>query len=317
MRPIRIAVAAPRPHDACSYYRTMGPLGRLSKTMHLDIRYLSGEPEWSDLACTDILFMQRYNTPAALEWAHIARKMGVKVYLDFDDNMFAIPMHHPLVMEFARYEGVLKQILSLADAVTVSTPAIADSYRPFCPVEPVVIPNAVDEKLSDPAGKRIYNPKYLAWRGGMSHREDIELARQYLSAPEYDVHYFGHMSPWFRKTRDTFTPWGGLLDYFNKLQNSPASTLFVPLVDDVFNRGKSNCAWLEATWANMAVVHFNDGPDILLPEFDRPGVLGLRDWLANAPLARAREESLQYILDNLTLGRVNVQRQELIESLAV
>lgn len=316
MKPLRIAIAAPRPHDATSWYRAVGPLGRLSKTMNLDIRYVSGDASWSDLATTDILFLQRYNTPSALEWAHTAKKMGVKVWLDYDDDMFAIPMHHPLVMEFARYEGVLKQILSLADAISVSTPAIADPYRPFCPVEPVVIPNAVDEKLCAPAGKRIYNPKYLAWRGGMSHREDIELAREYLSAPDYDVHYFGHMSPWFRKKQDTFTPWGGLLDYFNKLHNSPASTLFVPLVDDVFNRGKSNCAWLEATWANMAVVHFNDGPDDRLPEFNRPGVISLHDWLFGASLAQAREESLQYILENLTLSTVNQQRADILDSLA-
>jgi hypothetical protein len=68
----------------------------------------------------------------------------------------------------------------------------------------------------------------------------------------------------------------------------------------------------------MAVVHFNDGhgPGEFLPEFDRPGVLSLTDWLANPSLADAREESLQYILDYLTLGRVNALRQEVIESLA-
>jgi hypothetical protein len=105
------------------------------------------------------------------------------------------------------------------------------------------------------------------------------------------------------------------LDYFDKLRNSPASTLFVPLVDDTFNRGKSNCAWLEATWANMAVVHFNDGPDTFLPEFDRPGILSLMEWLADVRLSEAREESLQYILENLTLGRVNALRQELLDGL--
>jgi hypothetical protein len=92
--------------------------------------------------------------------------------------------------------------------------------------------------------------------------------------------------------------------------------MVVPLLDNAFNRAKSNCSWLEATWAGLATAHFTD-TGFPLPEFDHAGILTAEQLSLATPesLALARARSLEHIQAGLTLECVNPCRAELLDSL--
>lgn len=318
MSRFRLGVICPNPADGTSWYRCAGPLGHLARHFmpELEFTFLTNQnPAWSDFVGLDALLMQRCCLPTAGKWGREAHSAGVPIWLDYDDAFWHIPPEHPAYWEFQNHIGVTIELLSLATVVTVSTHEVgvwAELHNPNV----IVVPNAVDETFIPPAPvRKMMNRYFLAWRGGLGHREDIEHARELLTQPDIRVHYWGHMPPWVRK-QDKISPWMATGMYMRQLQLTPASTLVVPLKDNAFNRAKSNCSWLEATWAGLATLHGTETDNhSQLPEFKKPGVLTLQQWLDDAPLGPAREESLAYIQDTLTLAKVNGARAELLRNL--
>jgi hypothetical protein len=183
----------------------------------------------------------------------------------------------------------------------------------------VVIPNAVDETFRPAAPTKLKNRNLLAWRGGLFHHEDIEIAKPLLAHPDVKVQYFGVPPSWHNIDKgDVVWPWMSTPTYIDQMAKSPASALVVPLLDIPFNRAKSNCSWLEATWAGMATVHGTEVDNTSqLPEFTKPGILTLQQYLDGSAedLMRARDESLAFVRENLTLATTNLLRKEVLESL--
>lgn len=301
----------------------MGPLSHLARHAMPELEFVpmaDGRPDWSTFFNVDVLFLQRPHTPGALEWMHAAAEARVPVWLDYDDDLDNVPPEHVSYWAFKKTKAVLAEILNLAEVVTVSTPALAASIADRTARPPVVIPNAIDETMMPVAPARELDPNFLAWRGGPTHREDIELARHLFTRDDIAVHYFGQLPPWVRSGRDIGSPWKSFPVYHAQLSKSLAGCLVVPLLNNTFNRAKSNCSWLEATWAGLAVTHLTSTPPLLsspLPEFNRPGILSEAELAEATPegLAEARDESLSCILDHLTLESVNLLRAELLRSL--
>ena len=93
--------------------------------------------------------------------------------------------------------------------------------------------------------------------------------------------------------------------------------MHVPLIEDGMNRCKSNIAWIEATAAGAVTI----APDWV--EWQKPGVLnynGLDEFksMLMRPLDDAPERwaaSRDYIMENLTLNKVNEQRARIVREL--
>jgi hypothetical protein len=274
---------------------------------------------WYSFMSCDAIFLQRPHSPQALDVMRLANDMRIPVWMDLDDDLQALPPEHRSFLPYQKVKAEIAEIFQLATAISVSTVALAEKIAPQTRAHVFVVPNAVDETLIAPSPPRPLDPLFLAWRGSDTHREDIELVRDLFTRPDISMHYFGHVPPWLRNG-DTITPWLPPQRYMRELPYTKAGCMVVPLVDNAFNRARSNCSWLEATWAGLATAHLStadlDHPGYL-PEFDRPGILNLGDLLEATPetLAAAREESLEHIRSQLTLAAVNPLRAELLRGL--
>lgn len=320
LHPFRLGVICPNFADGTSHYRAMAPFRHLRRTLMPELQIVRLNhitPDWSTFADIDALFIQRGHMPGALGWAREALSANVPIYLDYDDPVWGIPPHHPMFQDFHATRKECASLLRLADVITVSTPAIAEDLKTRTAARVVVVPNAVDETFRQAQPSKVRNRALLAWRGGLFHHEDIEIAKPLLAHPDIKVQYFGVPPSWHNIDKgDIVMPWMSTPLYLDALAKSPASALIVPLRDYGFNRAKSNCSWLEATWAGMATVHGTEVDNTSqLPEFTKPGILTLQAYLDGVDLMAARDESLAFIKDTLTLAKVNPLRREVLESL--
>lgn len=233
----------------------------------------------------DIYLIQRVNSlPFLKRMQTYIRENNPKsrIIVDFDDNVFDVS---PLSNHYADYgtqdvkfklpDGTeqyawkdgengfdlkmnqdrleqIKTIVGEADMITVTTPILADVFREFN--ENVrVLPNCVDLKdwapIDFPEKKEIR----LYWGGGMSHWEDLLLIREPLRAifQKYEhakIVMLGWMPAGFEQTfpgRVEFMEWKNFHAYSYKMASLNIDIGLIPLVDNKFNRCKSNIKWVE------------------------------------------------------------------------
>jgi hypothetical protein len=234
-----------------------------------------------------------------------AKRMGRKVWVDYDDNLFSVPMSNYTwgTYQTPDQKQRIEFFLRHADAVTVSTPDLKECLGPFRS-DIDVIPNAWP--LTIPRYADDYEPnKVIAWRGGPSHFADMEgyiddILTIADAHPDYELITLGHPhwglegrmagKKWrhFKPITDTFR-------YFEQFIALKPSVVIVPLQDHAFNRTKSNIAWQEATVAGASAVV----PD--WPEWDVPA--------GKYRKGRSFAESFEYALEN----RASLVKQSLQE----
>lgn len=320
-----LLVHAPGNFDGTSFYRALGPFAGLRSLPGWRLERMPTTVYWTDIAWSDALFLQRPVAKSDVDLALMAKDLGKKVWLDYDDDLFAVPRSNPYYRDAQRSYARIKQLLALADVVTVSTPALGKALAAHTRSAPVVVPNAWDDSfLRAFAPDRELN-KIVFWRGSNTHNEDLEshlpeiaeIARRH---PDWKWHFVG--DPYWRVTEilqpGTFAIDGArdVVEYLKSLETFRPGIAIVPLKDNAFNRSKSNVAWLESTYMGTAVV----APD--WPEWQRPGISTYKPGeLADAfdraahDYAQNVRSSRQYVETNLLLSHVNRLRAEILEAL--
>ena len=261
----------------CVLYRQHAPHMNLAKNFSdVFVKFTSSLEHWdmfSDDKISDydiIQFHKGYYSQKAVE---IARRNGLYTIVDFDDY-WDVPYGHLLYKEYQKgntpkfFEGQLRQF----DAVTVTTPWLAEAVKPFNK-NVHVLPNAIDP---DEPQFRIHTVKSdklrLGWIGGVCHLPDIELMRglnNRLSNSEpkgkYTLNLFGYkQGTIFDNYCDVLTDNGKYLDGFQLYPNKKAQTYtqyynmldvaLVPLVDSKFNNLKSELKLIEAGFFKKAAI---------------------------------------------------------------
>ncbi len=208
--------------------------------------------------------MQRPYDVAHVGLVKLAKKIGTKVWIDYDDlDTEPYPLAHPhsADMNCPQTQESLRWLMSNADVVTVSTPFLESRLKEFC--SPVVIPNAWDSDtfpFSD-----LPREKVISWRGGPAngHNQDLEQVLPDIKELVESLHdwrwiFFGQphwqIENIIPKERLAIVPQMPFLDYMSNLVRCRSSIHIVPLADNPFNRAKSNCAWIEATIAGAVTV---------------------------------------------------------------
>lgn len=321
------------PLGATSFYRGAGVLNQLAKEHGFSI----SSPEslsWSDLIDTDILFFERPHHPNQMGLMQHAQKMGVKIWVDWDDDPFHIPLSNPAFQAFApkAVRSDIIDMIQLADMVTVSTPALWEIFATVRDKKPIrVVPNAWDMRRY-PHPERRAQKQTVLWRGSDTHSQDLdEVGSEYREAiekhPKVTFAFMGYF-PYriVSQNRVTplpnvrFQPTSDIIRYVNRIREAAPSIVVVPLHDDTFNRCKSNIAWLEATAAGAVVI----APK--LPEWERPGIVNyepgefgekLTAMIAadEDVLAGLWRESANWIAVNETMELANHKRMEIIRAM--
>jgi hypothetical protein len=312
----------------------MGPLNMLRR-LYPDVEAIMGgvnvrDYDWHVLRGFDVLFVQRPSHPNHVNIVEMAKQNKIPVWIDFDDDLLAIPPDNPSYAEYNQdsYKMSIVQALQMADVVTVSTNHLKQQYDKYNK-NIVVIQNALDDYLLKP---RILQPQrrpIIMWRGSNTHLGDIfefrkEILQVYKEFPQWQWFFLG-WNPWpltQEMKPGTFgtATWASYPDFMNLLQNHCAPIHIVPLKDNVFNRSKSNISWLEGTFAGSAVLT----PD--WEEWDQPGALtysnpsefqsGLTRMInGTAELRKRQEESMVQINERFLLSKINPLRYDVLRRL--
>lgn len=335
---LRLAVYCPRPHDATSLYRAMGPLSAMERQeprLELLLPPFNNEGQelsWSWFGRADALFVQR---PWLREHAQLivqAKMAGVPVWVDWDDDYATV---HPSNPSFAVYQGceeMLDRIAKLADVVSVSTEEIKTRRSKATGTQSKfrVVPNACHWPITPGSAERM---RRVSWRGGASHEYDLLQVLPHLAEiarlpqfGQWEWCFLGDV-PWQVQAafpRDRFIGGFGAEPYLymEAMGKLLPFVHIVPLADTKFNPAKSNLAWLEATAAGAVVI----APD--WQEWQRPGVINysnrqdFRDKLIQVMASFAEHkthpkflESRAFIREHLLLEQVNQWRWQILNQL--
>jgi len=269
----------------------------------------------------DVMMLQRPFTQEHAMVARTCKVLNVPLWVDYDDLYSAFPNWAlPQRQTYCNphvYEN-MRQCLDIAEVVTVST----DGLKLVSP-KAQVIPNALNTEIWPMRnGPR---QQIISWRGSGGHGGDLDevlpaLEKLAAAYPDWPQHYFG--VPHF-KCLDWGVqhPFSDPFSWMERFCEAAPAVHIVPLNDCPFNRAKSNNAWLEATAAGALVVAPN------MPEWKRPGIINyagpssfyetvkevihlsadVREMMVN--------QSRDYIHANLTLGKVNRKRIDILKKI--
>jgi hypothetical protein len=264
-----------------------------------------------------------------LKLADYCKDLGVKIWVDYDDNLFALPNESRAYFDYdIAVKKTMLGMLLIADVISVSTLNLKDFFDKMLKSESSkveVIPNALNDDWIKPVEAFNAESNVIVWRGSETHCGDLT----YFNAELYDVisastdewHFMGY-NPFTLTTTDVASKikchkGEDIIIYNQNLQALKPRIMHVPLIDNQLNKAKSNIAWIEATCAGAVCI----APD--WPEWNRPGVIcySNQEDFKRVLLEPSRDhakcwrESMDYIKANLLLSYVNQKRVDLINKL--
>lgn len=277
-----LLTASPSMNDCIAFWRTYGPLNALRQSMpKLGLRQIEIDTtrmHWPYYAEASAAYLQRPHTGRHIAFMDDCTMNGLPTWIDHDDWLWEVPRYNPRRPYYTRSVLDGAQIAcTRAYAITVSTPRLGELIQ--AKVAPdariYVTRNALQNWYTL---NRLPREKIVFWRGGDNHQGDVlsvadELVEVLCENPEWKLITIGH-EPSFVTER---VPQAEHFDHMmipafhHWLRHvCRASVMVVPLIQNEFNRCKSNIAWLEATFGGALCI----GPD--MPEWKVPGCMTYR-----------------------------------------
>lgn len=324
---MRLLVLTYNSTDAGAFYRATGVFPDLRKKMNIDVDIYEWSQlviDWSVLLRYDLVYMFRPFNPVAVNLCRYIKSLNLPLWVDYDDNLFDVPPGNKHFLTYGpQTREIVKEILSLADAVTVTTEPLAKVMGKYSR-NVIVIPNAFNDYLFNKRELRPKRSNIVLWRGSESHLYDIVAFQHAINkiAPEFLNWQFLFMGMYPHPLKESdnmyHLPDKDVMIYFQNCFNMAPAVLQVPLQDSLFNRCKSNIAFIEGAYfgAVPLVPAWWNVPGVLMYKDNESYYSLLKDALSGAvDLEVMNREAWQYVCDELLLSKVNVKRLELINSL--
>lgn len=218
---------------------------------------------FSDSIRSNILIFQRAFRDDLLASAMAAKKRGIKIVYEIDDDLFNLPKDFEKPYDFygkPEIRQALTSFIQASDAVIVSTYELAVSLNAVSPGNPkFVIENALDVDQWEHAYQERQTAKRdsvtIGWMASGSHVIDTPLVADAIwrimeEFPNVRLHLIGWVeSKHFGETR--------MLKFADRMEIQPWLPITVipkamsdfdiglcPIVDNAFNRCKSNIKYL-------------------------------------------------------------------------
>ena len=323
----RIAIFSSHPGDACSYYRSFGVFARLREEYDLEPVILK-DVSWPSLSFIDMVYCSRPDSMSHINIIKMAKFMGKKVWIDYDDDLLNVPQSNPAFPYYAKNSEFVATALRLADLVTVTSVSIKETYSQYNDnIE--IVPNAIDERLVPKVRRDKKSPtKTVVWRGSNTHFKDLydfrdEIIYVMKQRKDWKILFLG-MAPWFITEQLPESQYGfyetmDILHYFELIGKIMPDVMIVPLSDNKFNRGKSNIAYLEGVMAGASVVAPNwDGWPILRTSYENPETFESSFLLATSQehdTLKDNKNQWEVAIHSNSLEAVNGIRYRLIKEL--
>jgi len=215
---------------------------------------------FSDYAGTNLMVFQRQNKN--LENVKFARERGIATIYEIDDDLWSIPPVFEAYGKKCLKPEESEVIMRECDAVTVTTPELADVIRQHVPGKPVyVVPNAIDMEMWDAAyiERQTLAPKdavTIGWMASQSHLMDAPLVGEVLrdlmvEFPQIRLHFIGwidmkaFMGDMMKPFADRITcgDWVPVSQLAESMKGFDIGLL--PLTDHPWNRSKSELKFLQ------------------------------------------------------------------------
>ncbi len=337
---INIYTLTGNPSDGVSFYRCFGPFRALRKEFdgNLEIKDISDQQiTWSTFTNCDILYVLRPALESQLAIIQYAKKMGVKIWIDYDDNLEEIPIHNKNYMQHLGASKVIPKILKEADYVTVSTVALFNKFFPVIeyPITADLPINIINNSLPDylyklPVEPRSTKPISVFWRGSQTHNKDLWdyncLLKIIMENSDVKFYFMGDYPEYLSAEHHnvTYIESENTIGYFETLLKISPDFMIVPLSDNKFNHCKSNIALLEGTFAKAICLCPN------WHEWKHPGVVNYKEpsdfyyKLTKLIQAKREKKTLPFsasndyagnILDSYNESISNAQRKSIINEL--
>lgn len=312
--------------DSIAYYRAVLPFVSMTKD-YVDIKVDFVNPAvtagWDLLCNYDILFVQRPAAKIHFDWIAQARMHRMKIWIDHDDELWSVNFHSPAFNHYSTEEVqiYIRKCMEYADVITVSTGYLAKSVLDNYGHEAVVLKNACDSWMMYRApGLKPYSP-VVNWRGSHTHKEDLMAHKDdfLLVDEKADVEWVfrGYnetlLSMHLKSHRHVLYMPHTL--YLETLRKEPGNIMFTPLVDNRFNRSKSNIAALEAICCGMipVVPDWWEDLDVYC------GTMGEKLLACINESQEKRDEKWRKLMavvnENYNLYDVNAERHDIVTSL--
>jgi glycosyltransferase involved in cell wall biosynthesis len=275
-----------RTDGACDYYRAELPLRKMAQN-NIDARvekFKEGDSlnklgQVFDPA--DIIMLPRVIEEMFIRLTKEMQKMGKKIVIDHDDNMFNISPfsnHYEdhgteeVVIEYMgekmqlwkdgeninikenrKRMDLCRKALEQADLVTTTTDILANVYREYND-NVTVLPNCLDADLWQKLPLKERTDIRFGWFGGSSHYEDLALIQPALEEvmkkhPQLKLvimgQFFKGIFKNIPKDRFEFHSWIPTPAYPYKAAILDLDFAVIPLKDTDFNKCKSPIKWVE------------------------------------------------------------------------
>jgi glycosyltransferase involved in cell wall biosynthesis len=216
----------------------------------------------------DVVVIQLDTSPATEQFVKVLQSMGKRVVFEIDDAFDCLEPWHPLAEQYGKPEvrDQVRNMIRLADAVTVTTPALRDHYKSLNR-NIHVIPNFIplgDWPKSKPHGTDEFR---VLWSGSPSHWGDLSMVADSLTAfarenSNVKLIFFGQRPPKLDVPEDRVVhlPFVDYKDYPDKLASISADVAIAPLADVPFNRYKSPVKLIEYAAVGYPIIASDVGP---------------------------------------------------------
>lgn len=246
----------------------------------------------------DVIIFQYVHTGAALSTIYALKDAfpDKPILCEIDDDLTDVPTYNGAFGVYNPGSEVMGNALAhveVADAVIVSTPYLREVYTDRN--ENIqIVPNCIDIPKWTNTRKKNKPGIRIGWAGGSSHSEDLRILETVIPRiveAHKDVQFVFVSSdfPDFLKNQKRVklvTKWARIDKYPQHLASMDFDIGIAPLVDNKFNRAKSNLRWLEYSALGIPTVASNvghfaetvrdnqdgylaDGPDEFFHKLDR------------------------------------------------
>lgn len=303
---------------ATEFYRSSGVFPYLKSDDFILTKSTETNITWSTISGYDVIFLERPSSDTSLAIMKLAKDQGIKTIIDFDDNCLSLDTYNPMYETYVHQKANVMECLVLADELWVSTEAIKSAFKLYNR-NIYVIPNAHHDYLFPVKDKRpfTYNKKAM-WRGGHSHIADMyaldvpeKIIEMVNGNPDWTFSFIGQRFEFLElRCGDNYIAKGGAstVQFYKMMHDENPCVFFYPLADTVFNKSKSNIAFLESTYAGAAFFG-----NKYLPEFNIISIIQFDTNMVahdSESMKIANQLSWEYICDNLLLSNINKLRKE-------
>ncbi len=211
----------------------------------------------------DVIVMQRVETRHALAAFYALKDQfpNKPILSEIDDDIFDVAPYNPAAACLAPGSHLSQFAIDQfrnSDGIITTTPYLKDVYSEFND-HVYVVPNSIDVQKWDNTTRKSRPGIRIGWVGSGSHSEDLRLLDNVFDAItsknkdakfvicSYFQEDFSAL-PAFLKNRKGITivnKWSPILKYPAHVAAQDFDIGLAPLVDNKFNRGKSNLRWLE------------------------------------------------------------------------